>query len=120
MTEFITFINPVLERHGWPTVVLLVMCLGLFWACRWAAPRIDGWISKVVNDHCLLIESLRDAIDAIKSSLVSGKLKYDGDVTRTDQTLVRIEGKLDDIKEVVQEIKHAQARGDGRDPSVHH
>lgn len=106
MTEFIAWISPFLDRHGWPTTVLLVVCVGIVIAFRWAAPKLDSWVSTIVLKHCALIDSLTTAIDAIKESLLKGTAQYTSDVARSDQTLSRIETKIDGLKEDVSEIRH--------------
>ena len=106
MDETFNIVRQFLSEHGWPATMLAVVCIGLFWVSRWAAPRLEGWINSLVAAHLDLVNSLRSAVDDIKEALLTGQSRYEVGEIEKAKTLLRIESKVDSIKTVV-DIKHA-------------
>lgn len=112
MDETLLAVRQFLAEHGWPTTVLAVICIGLFWICRWAAPRLEGWVNSLVAAHLDLVNSLRSAVEDIKDALLTGQSRYEVGELEKAKTLLRIESKVDSIKTVVDIKQHSSTSAD--------
>lgn len=104
--EAMDFLMRVLELHGWPTAVLLVVVGALFVVGRWVAPKIEAWVGALVKSHTELVETLGKSVEEISGAMAVSQTKYEVQEAEKTLSLARIENKIDKLKEDMSELKH--------------
>jgi hypothetical protein len=87
-------VETMIDRLGFPLVVIIFGAIGGWRVCRWFAPRLEAWVNRLVTSH----EDLTKSCIAIGESNAATLVKLETVQAAQTSAVHRIETTIEELR----------------------